>query len=61
MNAAMLAAWRQSLSVQMRGGLKPMRAHKSSNSACRLRAMGAVKRTMMKLVARGAGQVQENL
>jgi hypothetical protein len=37
-----------------------MRAHKSSISACRLRAVEEVKGTMMNFVARARGKVQAN-
>jgi hypothetical protein len=36
-----------------------MRAQRSSNSACKLRAKGAVKKTMMKFVARRLGEFKK--
>jgi hypothetical protein len=46
--------------VQIRGGLKPMRAQRSSNSACKLRAKGAVTRSMINFLARPLPKFKEN-
>jgi hypothetical protein len=45
----------------MRGGLKPILAQRSSNSACKLRAIGVENEIMMKFVARGEGKFKEIL
>jgi hypothetical protein len=45
----------------MRGGLKPILAQRSSNSACKLRAIGVEYESMMKFVARGEGNFKEIL
>jgi hypothetical protein len=45
----------------MRGGLKPILAQRSSNSACKLRAMGVEYEIMMKFVAWRAANFKEIL